>query len=123
MFQIGIRKEALEANTSLDPKTDRVRVVILGHARRRPLLFDRFFEVVPLDERHADALRHSPRGEAVLPEGDPVVRRYPPPHRGDEVMLNGVLTQRLGVLPTPEAFAGILAELFRKGYGQDLTNC
>lgn len=59
--QIGINREALEKNTSLDPETDRVRVTILGQFRR-PLLLDRFFEVVPLDRRHPDALEHSPRG-------------------------------------------------------------
>jgi len=122
LFQIGIRREALEANTSLDPSTDRVRVSIVGRARKRPLLLDRFFEVVPLDERHPDALAQSPRGEAVLPEGDSVVRKYVPPQQGDDVLLNGVITQRLGCLPTSEEFAGILQDLFRKRHVEDTEN-
>ena len=42
LYQVGIRKEAIELNTSLDPSLDRVRVSILGRARLRPILFDRF---------------------------------------------------------------------------------
>src|SRR5256885_799560 len=81
-FQVGINREALETNTSLDPSTDRVRVTVLGRVRR-PLVLDRFFEVVPLDERHPEALRRSPMGEAVFPEGDDVFRAR------DEVLRQG----------------------------------
>src|SRR3989475_11469026 len=55
-FQVGINREALETNTSLDPSTHPVAVTVLGRAPQ-PLLLDRFFEVVPLDERHPEALR------------------------------------------------------------------
>lgn len=112
LFQLGINREALEKNTSLDPQIDRVRVTILGHLRR-PILFDRFFEIVPLDELHPDALKRSPMGEAVLPEGDDVLRRRQSPRPGDEVVISSVASQRLGLLGDPEALARILQELFR----------
>ncbi|HYM41077.1 MAG TPA: hypothetical protein VEY12_13190 [Thermoplasmata archaeon] len=107
--QIGINKEALERNTSLDPDTDRVRVTILGHVRR-PLLLDRFFEIVPLDERHSRALELSPIGEAVFPEGDDAIRRDAAPQQGDEVVLNNVL-RRLDRFPDAAALERILQEL------------
>ena len=112
LFQIGINREALERNTSLDPAVDRVRVTVLGRVRR-PILFDRFFEVVPLDARHPEALTHSPMGEAVLPEGDQVLRPHQSPHPGDEILLSGAASQRLGLLADSETFAGIVQELFR----------
>ena len=112
LFQIGINRDALERNTSIDPSTDRVRVTVLGRVRR-PVLFDRFFEVVALDERHPDALRRSPMGEAVLPEGDQVLRPRASPHPGDEILLNRAVSHRLGLLADSESFAGVVQELFR----------
>lgn len=112
LFQVGINREALERNTSLNPSTDRVRVTVLGRVRR-PILFDRFFEVVPLDERHPEAFARSPSGEAVLPEGDQVMRPRESPHPGDEVVLSSAAGKRLGLLADSEAFAGIVQELFR----------
>jgi hypothetical protein len=112
LFQVGINREALERNTSLDPSNDRVRVTVLGRMRR-PILFDRFFEVVPLDERHPDAWTHSPMGEAVFPEGDQVIRPRDAPHPGDEVILSSAASQRLGLLADSETFAGVVQELFR----------
>jgi len=118
--QIGINRSALKANTSLDPATDRVRVTILGHVRR-PLLMDRFFEVVPLDEGHPNALRHSPIGEAVFPEGDDVLRGDMAPQQGDPVLLNNVV-RRLNSLPDPEEFARILQEAFRREFPSEGMN-
>jgi len=112
LFQVGINREALERNTSLDPSNDRVRVTVLGRMRR-PILFDRFFEVVPLNERHPDALKCSPMGEAVFPEGDQVLRPRDAPHPGDEVILSSAASQRLGLLADSETFAGVVQELFR----------
>jgi len=120
LFQVGINREALERNTSLDPSTDRVRVTVLGRVRR-PILFDRFFEVVPLDERHPEALRRSPMGEAVFPEGDDVFRPRESPHAGDDVVISSVASQRLGLLDS-EAFAEILQELFRSHRNQEQKN-
>ena len=110
--QIGINREAIERNTSLDPETDRVRVTILGRPRR-PVLLDRFFEIVPLDERHPQALERSPIGEAVFPEGDEVVRRDQAPQPGESVVLNNV-GHRLGRFPDPEEIARILQELLAR---------
>src|SRR5205809_7299027 len=121
LFQVGINREAIERNTSLDPSSDRVRVTVLGRMRR-PILFDRFFEVVPLDERHPDAFRHSPMGEAVLPEGDEVLRPRDSPHPGDEVVISSVASQRLGLLADSEAFAGVVAALVRRARGPDQGN-
>ncbi len=120
LFQVGLNREALETNTTLDPSTDRVRVTVLGRVRR-PLLLDRFFEIVPLDERHPDALRHSPMGEAVLPEGDGVLRPRESPHPGDDVIMSSVASQRLGLLDS-EAFAGIVQELFRRHRDSEQEN-
>jgi len=122
LFQIGINREALETNTSLDPTVDRVRVSIAGRPHRRPLLMDRFFEIVPLDEQHPDAFRRSPRGEAVLPEGDDVVRKYEPPRPGDDIVINNVASQRLVPLASSEEFEKVLRELFRKGHGRPREN-
>lgn len=112
LTQIGINREALVRNTSLDPVLDRVRVAILGHFRR-PLLMDRFFEIVPLDEHHPEALKRSPDGEAVFPEGDDVLRRNQSPQAGQQIILNSVVT-RLQQLPTSEEFARILQEVLRR---------
>ena len=119
-FQVGINREAVETNTSLDPSTDRVRVTVLGRVRR-PLLLDRFFEVVPLDERHPEALRRSPMGEAVFPEGDDVFRPRESPHPGDDVVISSVASQRLGLLDS-DAFAEILQELFRSHQNEEREN-
>jgi hypothetical protein len=121
LFQVGINREALERNTSLDPSNDRVRVTVLGRMRR-PILFDRFFEVVPLDERHPDAWRRSPMGEAVFPEGDQVLRPRDAPHPGDEVILSSAASQRLGLLADSETFAGVVQELFRSRRELDREN-
>jgi hypothetical protein len=118
--QIGINRQALEANTSLDPAVDRVRVTILGHVRR-PILMDRLFEVVPLDEAHPGALRHSPAGEAVFPEGDEVLRPAAAPQPGEPVLLNNVV-RRLAMLPSSEEFARILQDAFRRVTGSEGTN-
>lgn len=121
LFQVGINREALERNTSLDPASDRVRVTVLGRLRR-PILFDRFFEVVALDERHPGALRQSPMGEAVFPEGDQVLRPRESPHPGDEVILSSAANQRLGLLADSETFAGVVQELFRARRELDREN-
>ena len=121
LFQIGINCEALARNTSLDPATDRVRVTVIGRVRR-PILFDRFFEVVPLDARHPEALKRSPMGEAVLPEGDQVLRPRDSPHPGDEVILSSAASHRLGLLADSETFAGIVQELFRSRRELDPEN-
>ena len=121
LFQVGINREAIEKNTSLDPSADRVRVTVLGRVRR-PIFFDRFFEVVPLDERHPDALKRSPMGEAVLPEGDEVLRPRQSPHPGDEVVINSVASPGLGLLADYEAFAGSVQELFRRNRDNELEN-
>lgn len=120
LFQVGINREALETNTSLDPSTDRVRVTVLGRVRR-PFLLDRFFEVVPLDERHPEALRRSPMGEAVLPEGDDVLRSRESPAPGDDVVISSVASQRLGRLDS-DALAKIIQELFRSRESREDEN-
>ena len=121
LFQVGINREALERNTSLDPSNNRVRVTVLGRMPR-PILFDRFFEVVPLDERHPDALKCSPMGEAVFPEGDQVLRPRDAPHPGDEVILSSAASQRLSLLADSETFAGVVQELFRTRRELDREN-
>ncbi len=121
MDQVGINREALEKNTSLDPTVDRVRVAVMG-APRRPIFMDRFFKVVPLDDGKPEALARSPMGEAVFPEGDQVLRPDQSPEPGEEVILNNVVSTRSGGLPAPERFEEILQELFRKGYGQQREN-
>lgn len=121
LFQIGINRDALERNTSLDPETDRVRVTIVGQVRR-PILLDRFFEVVPLDARHPDALTHSPMGEAVFPEGDDVVRPRDSPKPGDEILISNVASQRFGLLANSERFADILRELLRQAAEANRAN-
>jgi len=121
LHQIGINREALEANTSLDPTVDRVRVAVVG-ALRRPILMDRFFEIVPLDDAKPGALACSPMGEAVFPEGDQVLRPGRSPEPGEEVILNNVVSTRLGKIPDPERFGEILQELFRQGFGREREN-
>ena len=110
--QIGINRDAIERNTSLDPAADRVRVTILGSVRR-PLLLDRFFEIVPLDEGHPHAFEQSPIGEAVFPEGDEVLRGHQAPRPGEEVLLNNAGRRLERALDSAE-FERILQELLRK---------
>lgn len=113
--QIGINREALEKNTSLDPAADRVRVTVLGGVRR-PVLMDRFFEVVPLDAHQPDAFSRSPDGEAVFPEGDDVLRPHDSPRPGQEVLLNPLVGMRLNTLPASDEFARILQEVLREDH-------
>src|SRR2546428_11334960 len=83
-YQIGIRREALKANTQLDPEVDRVRIGLLGQRNVRPYLLDRAFEIVPLDERRPNALAQSPQCDAVSTCGGegPCRSLPPPPTRG-----------------------------------------
>lgn len=115
LSQVGINREALESNTSLDPLLDRVRVAFVGRARIRPLLMDRFFEVVPLDEHRPDAFARSPGGEVVLAEGDAVLRGYGLPRTGEDVLINNVLGARLNATASPVEFERILRELLAEG--------
>lgn len=115
LSQVGINREALESNTSLDPLLDRVRVAFVGRARIRPLLMDRFFEVVPLDEHRPDAFARSPGGEVVLAEGDAVVRGYALPRTGEDVLINNVFGARLNATASPVEFERILRELLAEG--------
>ncbi|HLA47185.1 MAG TPA: hypothetical protein VJ207_06405 [Thermoplasmata archaeon] len=116
-YQVGIRRSGIEANTELDPAVDRVRIGLLGRRHARPFLMDRPFEIVPLDESRPDSLSKSPRGEAVLPEGDEVVRRpFPLPRPGDSVVLNGVAARRF--LNDPERLAKVLEAVFEEGFGR-----
>src|SRR5204862_7722561 len=89
---------------------------------RRPMLFDRFFEGVPLVERPPDALKCSPMGEAVFPERDQVLRPRRAPHPGDEVILSSAASQRLGLLADSQTFAGVVQELFRTRRELDREN-
>ena len=120
LFQVGINREALEKNTSLDPELDRVRVTVIGRVHR-PFLFDRFFEVVPLAQRLPDALQRSPMGEAVFPEWDLVLRPRESPPAGDDVVLSNVASARLGLLDS-QTFARIIQELFRTHRDSDPEN-
>lgn len=117
MYEVGIRRSAIESNTELDPAVDRVRIGLLGHRHVRPYLIDRSFAIVPLDESRPDSLAKSSRGEAVLPEGDEVVRHpFPTLRRGDTVVLNGVASRRS--LDDPERLAKVLEALFKEGFGR-----
>ena len=119
-YQIGIRRDALESNTELDPDVDRVRIGLLGRRNARPYLLDHPFEVVPLDERRPQALACSPHGEAVFPEGDEVVRHpFPAMQPGDTVLINGVAAKRLP--RDPERLAQVLESLFKQGYGRSAS--
>jgi len=119
-YQVGISRDALEANTELNPDVDRVRIGLLGQRNARPFLLDRPFEVVPLDERRPDALARSPEGEAVFPQGDEVVRHpFPALQPGDTVVINGVAAKRLS--QDPERLAAVLESLFREGYGRSAS--
>ncbi len=112
-YQVGIRAAAIEANTELDPGTDKVRIGLLGHRNVRPFLLDRPFDIVALDSAKPEALAKSPHGEAVLPAGDAVVRRpFPEPKPGDAILINGVAAKRF--LHDPEKLAEVLAELFKE---------
>ena len=109
--QIGINRRAIERNTSLEPGADWVRVTLLGEVRR-PLLFDRAFEVVPLDASYPSALMHSPLGEAVFPEGDEALRGPHAPRPGEQVLLNHV-GRRLNRALDPDALARAFQEVLR----------
>jgi hypothetical protein len=114
--EVGINARALEENTQLVPRQDKVLISILGPDRPRPLYTQTPFEVVALDERRLDALLKSMQGEAVLPGahlGD-VLRRPPlDPARGERLVLNGVASRLLGEDPR-----ALLARVLRDRLGQ-----
>ncbi len=78
-------------------------------------MLDGFFDVVPLDALRPDARGKSPRGEAVLPEGDEVIRAIEPPKPGDGIILNSVLARRTTFeAPGPDHIAAVLEEFLRE---------
>lgn len=117
LHQIGINRNAIERNTSLDPETDRVRVTILG-AMRRPLLLDRFFEIVPLDGRYPAARLLSQGGEAVFPEGDDALRGRRAPRPGEQVLINNVVRRLERSLESGD-FARVLQDVLRRNAALD----
>lgn len=114
---MGINARALEQNTQLVPRQDKVLISILGPNRPRPLYTQKPFEVVALDERRLDALLKSMNGEAVLP-GRPsvdVIRRpLLEPARGERLVLNGVASRVLGMDPRT-VLARVLRDRLRSG--------
>jgi hypothetical protein len=113
--QVGIRREALERNTSIDPTEDRVTLAVLGAPSSKPLYLHEYFEVVPLDETRPTALRLSPWGELVLPEEEwEFVRR---PHLevayGTPLRMSAAATKLLGDEPG-RRLAEIVAEELRR---------
>ena len=88
--QIGIRREALEKNTNLEPDQDQVTVSLVGENKSRPLFMYKSFEVVALDEARPQALGLSPQGEAVLPADEYAEVRKPvlDLQHGDYLLLN-----------------------------------
>jgi hypothetical protein len=117
--EVGIDREALEANTDLVPQQDSVTITVLGHSSSRPLYFQQFFTVVALDEEKPDALSKSPRGEAVLPGEDWEVIRRPhlQPGYGDPLLLNVSATKLLGTDPR-EGMLAAIAKLLKEGSGE-----
>lgn len=115
-FQVGINGRALEANTTLDPKVDRVRIAVMGHRHVRPVLIDGLFEIVPLDPSGSTVRELSPDGEAVLPEGDEIIRRpFPALQVGDRVLLNGVPAKRFELALESGSLESVLRELLAAG--------
>ncbi|HVL87891.1 MAG TPA: hypothetical protein VM681_07825 [Candidatus Thermoplasmatota archaeon] len=91
--EIGIREEALSQNTDLTPYEDLVTVSKVDGAHRIPLLLRALFCVVPLTARTPDALRKSPRGEAVMgpiDETSDPQRQALAIEEGDRIVLNSV---------------------------------
>ena len=116
--EVGINAHALEQNTELIPRQDKVLISILGPSRARPLYTQTPFEVVALDERRLDALLKSMHGEAVLPGApseDLIRRPLLDPARGQRLVLNGVASRLLGEDPR-----ALLARLFRDRLGRGL---
>lgn len=111
-FQVGINREALKTNTELDPDVDRVRIAVMGQRHVRPALVDGLFEIVPVDPSESSIGELSPRGEAVLPEGDEVVRRpFPAVQLGDRIVLNGVPAKRFELALDAGAIESAVREL------------
>lgn len=105
--QVGINKENLE-KTRLTPYVDRVYIRKLSESKRIPLYVRNSYEVVPLDEDMPDAFSKSPRGEAVLPEEQGIIRRslIEKLKVKEPVILNNVLSRIVG---NPGDWAHILA--------------
>ena len=114
---MGINARALEQNTQLVPRQDKVLISILGPNRPRPLYTQKPFEVVALDERRLDALLKSMNGEAVLPgrpSADVIRRPLLEPARGERLVLNGVASRVLGMDPRT-VLARVLRDRLRSG--------
>ncbi len=114
--EVGINARALEENTELIPRQDKVLISILGTSHPRPLYTQTPFEVVALDERRLDALMKSMHGEAVLPgaPSEDVIRRpLLEPACRQQLVLNGVASRLLGEDPR-----ALLARLFRDRLGR-----
>ncbi|MFQ5918699.1 MAG: hypothetical protein ACE5I4_01470 [Thermoplasmata archaeon] len=118
--EVGINARALEQNTELVPRHDKVLISILGPNRPRPLYTQAPFEVVALDERRLDALMKSMQGEAVLPGaplGDAVRRPLLEPAHGERLVLNGVASRLLGEDPRT-LLARVLRDRLGRGRGR-----
>lgn len=74
---------------------------------------DGFFEIVPLDARYPDALKQSPIGEAVFPEGDEAIRGTYAPRPGEHVLINNA-GRRLEQFPGSDELARIVQDILRR---------
>lgn len=98
--ELGIHREALEANTDLEPWRDVVTLTKLAASTRVPFIVRYLFRVVPVDEGMRDAWAKTQRGEAVLPHEQPGVPSESARldlAKGDDLVLNAVLARRLGL--------------------------
>jgi hypothetical protein len=114
--QVGVRREALEQNTSLDPSEDRVTLTVLGTSTGKPLVLQDYFEVVPLDDARPEALECSPRGELVLAAGEWDFVRRPQlevPH-GTMIQMKAAATRLLGPAPKQRLMEIVMEEIRRR---------
>lgn len=116
--QVGLSRNALEANTTLVAGEDQVLVTTDRHGRSIPLFTKPLFRVVALDDDHPDALRSSPHGEVVFSEDDfggSAYAVFDTLRDGALVTLNATLAKRF---PWMDAAGGGLfakARLTRRG--------
>jgi hypothetical protein len=97
--EVGVRAEALQRNTELQPWRDVVTIGKVEGTARIPFILKELFRVVPIDASMRDAWQRSLQGEAVLPPELP--GEAPESARldlamGDDVLLNAVLARRVG---------------------------
>lgn len=92
--EMGLNKVSL-SRTDIQPYTTKITLRKFDSKTRLPLFFKDWFEVIPLGREMPDAYSKSLTGEVVLPESELEKKEFSLLRRGDLLVMNNVLGDKL----------------------------